>query len=112
MTPIQRRRFVSGLVFAPAIIRTPGLLMPIRSLTPVADWIERQWVSGGELKDVNLRVERPMFFRLSPKLRPTLTGVLYFSDAAWREATRQKISIITYESDLEMRFKHDGRGWP
>ena len=108
----RRRRFVTGLVFAPAIIRTPGLLMPIRSLTPVADWIERQWVSCGELNDVNLHVERPLFFRLARKLRPNLTGVLYFSDDAWKDAARRKISIITYEPDLEMRFKYDREGRP
>jgi hypothetical protein len=29
---MQRRKLISGLLFAPAIIRTPGLLMPIRPL--------------------------------------------------------------------------------
>ena len=28
--PVKRRGFLAGLLFAPAIIRTPGLLMPVR----------------------------------------------------------------------------------
>ena len=29
---MKRRGFLAGLLFAPAIIRTPGLLMPVRPL--------------------------------------------------------------------------------
>jgi hypothetical protein len=33
---------------APAIIRTPGLLMPVRALPRVVGWtLEEQWADGG-----------------------------------------------------------------
>lgn len=31
---MSRRNFLIGLVAAPAVIRTPGLLMPVKSFTP------------------------------------------------------------------------------
>jgi hypothetical protein len=31
---INRRRFVQGLLALPAIVRTPGLLMPVRPIRP------------------------------------------------------------------------------
>ena len=40
---VSRRSILLGLLAAPAIIRTPGLLMPVR---PV-DWYERQAVTFG-----------------------------------------------------------------
>jgi hypothetical protein len=35
---MNRRGFLVGL-FAPAIIRTPGLLMPVRVLKPTKNWL-------------------------------------------------------------------------
>lgn len=43
---LNRRGLLAGILFTPAIIRTPGLLMPTHSLTPVADRIERMWTRG------------------------------------------------------------------
>ena len=40
---LQRRGFLTGLaaaLAAPAIIRTPGLLMPVKRLAVIAPWVE------------------------------------------------------------------------
>ena len=62
MTP-SRRTLLGGLLAtlaAPAIIRTPGLLMPVRSITPVADAIERAWLRGETLEGRTFHVERSL----------------------------------------------------
>ena len=60
---LNRRTFLTGALAAlaaPAVIRTPGLLMPVRRLyrTPVADRMERILNAGGTLCGEMLRPER------------------------------------------------------
>jgi hypothetical protein len=33
---MDRRNFLTGLLFTPAVITTPGLLMPVRAIEPVS----------------------------------------------------------------------------
>lgn len=50
---ITRRRLLTGLIAAPIVITTPGLLMPVKALQPDMSWwivlryddkIDVQWV--------------------------------------------------------------------
>lgn len=50
---LKRRGFLGGLLFAPAIIRTPGLLMPVKA-TP-ADVGRMRWVRFGMLTPEEVR---------------------------------------------------------
>lgn len=44
---LKRRGFISALFIAPAIIRTPGLLMPIKPITePDYNWMYQMWDDG------------------------------------------------------------------
>jgi hypothetical protein len=74
---LSRRALVGGLfvLAAPAIIRTPGLLMPVRAIPPdlsMWGWMDAHaddiWVRGryGELADVIQRItpEETPFLRL------------------------------------------------
>lgn len=37
---MNRRGFITGALAAPAVVVTPGLLMPVRSFTPTADMVQ------------------------------------------------------------------------
>lgn len=49
-----------GLMAAPALVKVEAI-MPVRSWSPVADWIEREMERGG-LVTGEFRVERPLRF--------------------------------------------------
>lgn len=62
---VGRRPLITGLFAAlatPAIIR-PGLLMPVRSLTPVADFVERTINRGDALPPILYVLERRIELR-------------------------------------------------
>lgn len=62
---LDRRGLLSGLgVFlaAPAIARVSSL-MPVHSITPIADWIERTMDNGGIIENGVWRPERGLRFR-------------------------------------------------
>lgn len=63
---LPRRFLLAGLgitLAAPAIIRAPGLLMPVRSLSPLADMIERRWAQGATISHISGILEREIFLR-------------------------------------------------
>ena len=59
---MNRRSLITGLgalLFAPAVVRA-GSLMPVRSITPVADAIERAWFRGDLIEAGTFHVERSL----------------------------------------------------
>lgn len=78
---LKRRGFLAalGLLAAPAIIRTPGLLMLVKPIAPIGYRIEdyltssNAWFSGGGLNEQSLQLVIDQLRNASPHiaLRPT-----------------------------------------
>lgn len=97
---MNRRAFLSGLLFAPAIIRTPGLLMPVRPLLKPTTGAFPRWTVehyNGVMVDSVSDDEANLIARLLSESDEIM------ADMAWREAppkyvirTKLPVSMVLF----------------
>jgi len=75
---MDRRSFIRGLVAAPLVIRTPGILMPVKAVPEPFAYVRCMWMDGSESMKLVWSMQPASFVAAEP----------WFDDVA---------SIISYE---------------